>query len=285
MGLEKLAKTIKSEIKKQEETLAERFISELDSYLIRSRAEEYKKQEEKVGAYIRPSSYYKCMRQLWYKMKSFPCKENNTAKGIRTLEIGTSLHEWVQREIFMKPDAPFPYVPVKELSFLNREGVELFTEKQNKFENRPEMEIGWIDKRFTPNHPLYCIVDGVLNPESRYFLFEFKTINPNDFKYLYEPLDEHKKQGALYSLSSSIDNFLFLYLNKATSEWKSFEFYVTEAQKEWAHNRVVTLDTCLVNHVLPPKEVFEMPKYGKGVTNCRFCPYKEFCEKDVSECA
>jgi len=131
MGLEKLAKTIKSEIKKQEETLAERFINELDLYLIRSRVAERETQEAKTGKYIRPSSYHKCLRQLWYKMKSFPCKENNTAKGIRTLEIGTSLHEWVQRDIFMKPDAPFPYVPVNELPFLNREGVELFTEKQS----------------------------------------------------------------------------------------------------------------------------------------------------------
>jgi CRISPR/Cas system-associated exonuclease Cas4 (RecB family) len=281
MGLKALAKSIKTEVKKQSETLPEKFLRKLDTYLVSSRQKEREKQDAHSGLYIRPSSYYKCMRQTWYRMKKFPSKDNSTAKGLRTLEIGTALHEWVQRDIFMQKDFPYPLVPADELPCFNQQGLELFTKEQNRIENRPEMEIGWIDKRWTSKYFIYSIIDGALDIEHMYYLFEFKTINPDDFKYLYEPLEEHKKQATLYALSLGIDNILFLYINKANSEWKAFEYYVTEEQKEWALKRVIHLDYCLVNDILPDKEITPLPKYGPNVTSCRYCSYKNICEKDV----
>lgn len=278
-----LAKRVKEEQAEREKTVSERFIDEIDSYLVKNRNTRYEKEFQYSGFYIRPSNYYKCMRQIWYKTLRFPSKELFKAKGIRTLEIGTALHEWVQREVFMQEDFPFKLIPPEEIPVFGTEGIEIFTKEQNRLENRPEMEIGWVDKRWTKKYHLYSIIDGALDVYSVYKLFEFKTINPDDYKYLYEPHDEYKKQSALYSLSLDIDDTIFLYLNKGNSEWKALEHHTTEEQKEWSLNRIQKLDNCLVSLILPEKEIQPLPKYGANATACNWCAYQHLCENDVCE--
>lgn len=283
MGLKALAKKVKEEQAEREKTVSEKFIDSIDSYLVKSRNEKYAEESKHTGFYIRPSSYYRCMRQVWYKTLKFPGADQSKARGLRTLEIGTSLHEWVQRDIFMQEDFPFKLIPPEEIPVFGTKGIDIFTKEQNRLENRPEMEIGWIDRRWTEKYHLYSIIDGAIDVYSMYKLFEFKTINPDDYKYLYEPHDDYKKQAALYSLSLDMDDIIFLYLNKGTSEWKAFEYHVTEAQKEWARNRVQKLDSHLVSLTLPEKEIQPLPKYGAKATTCNWCSYKTLCAKDTCE--
>jgi CRISPR/Cas system-associated exonuclease Cas4 (RecB family) len=267
LSLANLVKRIKAEIREQEKPISEKFIASLDEYLLKSRNDRVRKN----NCFIRPSLYYKCIRQVWYKILGFPCSENTNARSIRTLEIGTALHEWVQREIFMQKDFPFSLVPPHELPAWGREGIEFFNEQQNREENRPDMEIGFIDKRWTEKYYIYSIVDGIFNFENMDMVFEFKTINPNDFDYLYEPLEDHKKQAALYALSLGIDNIMFLYLNKGNSQWKAFHFEVNQEQKEWALKRVQLIDRHLINKVLPEKEENNY---------CNFCAYRKLCREN-----
>jgi len=283
LSLKALAKRVKEEQAQMEKTVSEKFLEGIDSYLVKSRNAKYEEESKFSGFYIRPSSYYKCLRQVWYKTLKFPSKDAFKAKGIRTLEIGTALHEWVQREIFMKEDFPFKLIPPEEIPAFGTEGIDIFSKEQNRLENRPEMEIGWVDKRWTSKYHLYSIIDGALDVYSIYKLFEFKTINPDDYKYLYEPHDDYKKQAALYSLSLGIDDILFLYLNKGTSDWKVFEFHVTDEQKEWALNRIQKLDRHLVDLTLPEKEIQPLPKYGAEATTCTWCPYRSLCDNNVCE--
>jgi len=174
----------------------------------------------------------------------------------------------------MRKLSPVELLDYKQLPVYGREGIDFFTAEQNRKENRPEMEIGWIDKRWTSKYFLYSIIDGFLNFENLYMLFEFKTINPDDFKYLYQPLEKNMMQASLYSLSTDIDTIMFLYLNKGNSDWRPFEFKVTEQQKEWALNRVQKIDNSLVNLELPEKEPHKF---------CNLCPYKSLCDEDKHE--
>lgn len=267
VSLAQLAKKIKAEIKEQEKPIGEKFISVLDDYLVRSRSII----EEESIYFIRPSLYYKCIRQIWYEMLRYPRTGKWKAKSIRTLEIGTALHEWVQEKIFMQVDFPISLVPVNELVVWGQEGIEFFNEQQNKKENRPAMEIGFVDKRWTERYFIYGIVDGIIHFENRDMIFEFKTINPSDFEYLFEPLEDHKKQAALYALSLGINNIMFLYLNKGNSQWKAFHYIVTQEQKDWALNRIQLIDKYLINRILPEKEENNY---------CNFCAYKNICNEN-----
>jgi hypothetical protein len=274
MGLKDLAKAIQTE--NEVKPIEQEFLNDIDKFLVTDRAME---DRSKTENYIRPSMFYKCVREQWYKYLKAPCLENRKAKGLRTLEIGTALHEWVQREIFMKEGFPAKILSPKDLYSSETEDFKFFTEEQNKNENRPEMEIGFIDKRWTKKYFLYSILDGVLEYKDLLAMFEFKTINPNDFKYLYEPLSEHKMQAALYSLSLKIQHVFFLYLNKGNSEWKLFLYKVTPEQTDWCRERVITIENSLVNLKIPDREGKPLTKEASN--KCVFCPYKKMCEVDL----
>jgi hypothetical protein len=273
LSLKALAKKVIKETEEQEKSLSEKFVNVLDKFIVNSRSEDKDSNvyTERRSKYIRPSSYSKCLRSTWYSMLGFPGNKTYKAKGLRTLEIGTALHEWVQKEIFMRKNFPIELCDYKQIPSYGAEGIEFFTAKQNKLENRPKMEIGWIDKRWTKKYHLYSIIDGFLSFENLYMLFEFKTINPNDFKYLYQPLEENMLQASLYSLSTDIDTIMFLYINKGNSEWKPFEFRVTEQQKEWSLDRIQSMDSSLINLELPKTEPNKF---------CNLCPYKSLCDED-----
>lgn len=277
MSLKALAKMVKDEIKEQDKTTSERFVEMLDGFLISSRdAAEHAKH------CIRPSNYYKCMRQIWYKMLEFPSKETYTAKGIRTLNVGTAIHEWVQKEVLMHKDFPITLLGSKDIPSYKEDRIYFFTAEQNRVEGRPVIEIGYIDKRWTNKYHLYSIIDGAFHYENRDYIFEFKTINPEDYGYLYDILPEHKKQISLYSLSTGITNAMVLYMNKGNQQWKAFEIEISDLQRQWAKERVGEIDRHLINLTLPPKEIEKLPKYGPNATSCTYCPYKEICESGKS---
>lgn len=270
MSLAKLAKQIKKENKLLNRTFEELFLSAVDDYIIDSREErEARRNKHPVNAF-RPSGYYKCQRQLWYSMKGYPARKKRFPRSERILEVGTKLHEWVQEDILMDMDkragSPVKLIPMTELAAYGQPGIEFIKKHQ-----AADMEIKFKDYRFTTEYPISAMVDGALNFMSKDVLFEFKTINPDDFKLLIEPLQDHIKQGALYSLSLRLP-VLFVYLCKGTQQWKAYLIEYGEEQYEWVKARLAEIEGYLSSNELPPVE----PDDG-----CRWCPYKKLCDADM----
>ncbi len=267
MGLASLAKKIKQEIKEQNKSFEERFLETVDQYIVQSRGGE----KHSLLAF-HPSSFYKCGRAVYYELKEFPKREKIYARSQRILEVGTALHEWVQRKVFMQmdllPDAPIKLIPLKELPPYGKEGIEFITNHA-----APDMEIKFIDSRWTLKFPISGMVDGALHFMDRDFIFEFKTINPNDFEYLNAPLKEHLMQGALYCLCLNLP-VMFVYFCKGTQNWKAFFQEYNSDQINWVKNRLGEIENCVLNSVLPLPE--------KDSRACNFCGYKFYCEKDIA---
>lgn len=258
MGLKNLAKMIKLEQKEASKTTEQLFIESIDSFLVSRPARPPSKT-------INPSSFYKCKRQLYYKLLDFPQNAKIFARGQRILGVGTALHEYIQEDVLMQMDE-IELIPHEELLMYGAEGVEIIKEH-----NAPDMEVKARDYRFTKKYPLSYMVDGAFYYKNISYLFEFKTMNTKEFEYLIEPKKEHIAQGSLYALSIGIPRVMFVYMNKNTQDLKSYIITYTDDQLSWTKDRLTDLERSVLNLELPDEEECQ---------NCRYCPYKAFCNKD-----
>lgn len=263
MGLKSMA----SKIKKESKTVGyeEAFVSAIQDYVV-SRPNN---RSHRVA--FNPSGYYKCTRQQWYKFKGAPeVKSKPTPRSAIALEIGTLTHEWIQEKILMQEDSPITLIPKEELPCWGQPGIEF-----PKNEHAPDMEIKFLDTRFTKEIPISGMVDGAFTFKDRDCIFEFKTINPKDYEYLSEPLSDHKKQGAIYSLCLGIPNVLFVYFDKGNHGFKAFTQTYSEEAMDWVKDRIQTVEQHYIDNTLPEKE--------ESSDNCRWCPYKKLCQEDSIE--
>ncbi len=268
MGLKSLANQIKKEQKEANKSFEERFIDEIDTFLVEKAERERDREERRLA--FRPSQYFKCERQTYYFLKGIKGKEGIYPRSQRILQVGTQLHEWIQKDVFMemnKLDYPIKLLPKEELPFFGVEGVEILEEH-----NAPPMEIKFLDYRFTEKFPISAMIDGAMEYDGYPFLFEFKTINPKDFEYLIEPLPDHIKQGALYSMCIGLRKTMFLYLCKGTQNLKAYTIDYTDEQLEWVKDKIQGVERKVLNNELPDKD-------GNSII-CRFCPYKSLCDKE-----
>ncbi len=245
-------------------TIEKKFIKEIDKFLIKT----YPQKEQ--SATIKPSSYYGCIRKTWYGILKYKARKRSFARGIRILECGTQLHEWIQTQVLMPimedSKSKIKKIPLEEIPSYGKKGVEFIKEH-----NAPDMEIKVRDSRYTEEYPISAMVDGAFEFEGKKMLFEFKTINPTDFEYLYRPLPDHIKQGALYTLCFEIPRVLFLYYNKGNQDLRAFLVEYTEEQIAWAGERAQEIEEYLLDQKLPPREE---NKY------CTYCEYKHLCQEN-----
>jgi len=286
MSLKKIANKVKKENKANDLTITELFTATLDEFLINRET----KKSSRLA--FNPSGYYKCSRLLFYKLRNVGGgTKKKFARSERILNHGTVIHEWVQREVLMeidkKEDSKIKLIPMNELPSYGKEGIEYIPHPLDRaiisvsdtgeskiieqFSSTPNTEIKFIDRRWTKVFPISAMIDGAFTFMNKDMVFEFKTINPNDFTNLIEPLVDHIKQGAIYALSTGIRNVMFLYYNKGNSEWRAFLVEYTQEQLDWVVNRIQTIENMVLNLILPPKE---------ESNNCNFCEFRSLCEKD-----
>lgn len=265
MSLKSLANKVKKENKEHDKTFEEKFIGQVDQFLVAP-----PKEERPTRLAFRPSSYAKCQRLVYYFLKGIKEKKKENPRSKRILEVGTALHEWIQTEVFMKMDLEdyqIKLVPKEELPSFGQEGIQFLEEH-----NAPPMEVKFLDHRWTEKFPISAMVDGSMTFMNKDMLFEFKTINPNDFDLLIEPLTDHIKQGAIYSLSTGVKSVMFLYLCKGTQQLKSYLITYRQEQLDWVVNRIRSIEGYVLRDELPPKEESK---------HCTWCGYKTLCDKNL----
>jgi len=267
MGLKDLANRIKKEQKEANKSFEERFIDEIDSFLV-DKAKEKRKDSNRLA--FRPSQYFKCERQTFFFLKGIKGKDGIYPRSERILQVGTQLHEWIQKDVFMemnKKEYPIKLLPKEELPFFGTKGIEIMEEH-----NTPPMEIKFLDTRFTKKFPISAMIDGAMEYDGYPFIFEFKTINPKDFEYLIEPLHHHIQQGAMYSLCIGLKKVMFLYLCKGTQNLKAYMVNYSDEQLQWVVNKIRGIEDKVLKDELPDKE--------ENRIECRFCPYNSQCRNN-----
>jgi CRISPR/Cas system-associated exonuclease Cas4 (RecB family) len=264
MGLKEIAKAEKEKEVKSSKTKAEQFVTMLDEYCVSS------DDSHASSKAIKPSSYYKCKRSIWYELLEFPAKGKKFARPQRIFAIGTATHEWVQEKILMKMSRErfgIELLTAEEMPSFKQDGIEFIKDHQS-----PAMELKFKDYRHTKKYPISAMIDGAFFWKDRDYLFEFKTIKSSGFDELFEPQTDHKLQGLLYSLCLGIRSIIFLYINKDTQGWKAFIVDYTEEQIEWVKEKVLEIESYIINLELPPKEVDDQ---------CKWCGFSSMCKKDV----
>lgn len=267
MSLKKLANMVKKEQKEHNKTPEELFTAVLDNFLI-------SRDNKRSGRLaFNPSSYYKCARLQFYKLTGQPPRKKKYARSERILDVGTQLHEWVQTQVLMKLDeqenSAIKLIPLEELPTYGIEGIEWIKEH-----NAPPTEVKFVDSRWTRKFPVSAMVDGAFTFMAKDILFEFKTINPDDYNKIIEPLKDHLKQGAIYCLGTGIRYVMFLYLNKGNQEWKAYLVEYRQEQLDWVVARITTIEDYVLRGELPPKEEGD---------NCKYCEFKYLCDEDLKE--
>jgi CRISPR/Cas system-associated exonuclease Cas4 (RecB family) len=268
MGFTNFANLIQKEIKESNKTEGELFTDYLDRFIVDRKLKSDK--EERIA--FRPSSYYKCPRQVWYFFKKFPKTGEVEARLERVFNVGTALHVWVQMDILTeldKENKDFKLLNKKDLPVYGNPGIEFIDEHESA-----DTEIKFLDHRFSLYYPISAMVDGAFHFNNSDYIFEFKTINPYQFKNLKEPLLEHKKQGAIYAMCLGIYKVMFLYLNKANQEWVAFSVAYDEKSFDWVKKRIFFIEKSVKDNILPEREVSH---------DCNYCPYKKFCDFDRKE--
>jgi len=122
----------------------------------------------------------------------------------------------------------------------------------------------------------------IVPDDERYFLIDFKTMNPFEFKDLEKPKIEHKTQMQVYLYLSGLKYGKFVYENKANQSVKEFLVLRDDAMIDVKREEAVRLRYQVTNknsqgqHVLPPRGYD-----SRGHKRCLECKYRGHCWKGV----
>ncbi len=197
----------------------------------------------KVG-WVRCSSLYWSTRRLYYQsIRTDEDIQVNTSMSDRRLTVGTRIHESRQ------------------------EALDIC----NSFSGIPEFELEELEKRASSEEwMLSGTVDALMKINGKEYVWEFKTINSNQFSRLLAPLPDHHWQGGGYMILFDRP-VLFTYENKDTHEMKH---YVLNdfSWRDKVKDKLITLKKYL--------ELGTAPTDCEG--NCSsWCQYKKICKQEL----
>jgi len=118
--------------------------------------------------------------------------------------------------------------------------------------------------------------------DERYFIIDYKTMNPFEYKDLSKPKPEHLTQMQVYLYLSGLKNGKFLYENKANQSLKEYLVRRDDAMIAVKKEEAIRLKYQITNlnsqgkHVLPPRGYD-----SRGHKKCLECKYRGHCWKGV----
>ncbi|MFP3214734.1 MAG: PD-(D/E)XK nuclease family protein [Nitrososphaeria archaeon] len=90
------------------------------------------------------------------------------------------------------------------------------------------------------------------------------------------PKPEHVVQLQIYLEALHVQHGILLYINKTNGKVSGFDIFYDEAKVAEIKKRVLTLHDYIINKILPPAE----GKSKQVWEECRYCPYKQRCDRD-----
>ena len=306
-----MVKGLNEEIRKLEKsntppTYTELFLKEYDRCIEVQNSSQRKDQSQGHTKVWKPSKISMCEVALYYYFTDKPANFSSTkAQGWRRMGIGTAHHRYNQEDILAKlykvTDAEISLLDVNKLQL--PEGTRIIERKDyNEFKVRKALEttpyllvpeedkpkiidniiaemyktraLGIKDTEWKFQNDKYNIsgmIDGALTFLGKNVIWEFKTIKPDEFKFLNEVHKKYLEQGAMYYLCLGIPYVLFHYEDKGDQIYKVFEYEYKPVHAEWVINKMERINQCVQHRVLPPK-----PTDTKG---CTYCEYKSICKK------
>jgi CRISPR/Cas system-associated exonuclease Cas4 (RecB family) len=205
---------------------------------------EKEQRPKQIGRYY-PSEIGGCMRKTWYSYK-YP--QQIDIELAKIFEVGNIMHGFVVEVL---------------KSEKNREIELLKTEMPFKQDFGEFVVSGRVD-------------DLVLIKENgKSVLIEVKSTKSLEF--VKKAQESHRMQLQYYMYATGVHNGLVLYVDKNNLQSKIFEVPFSEKESEEIIQRFKNLHSYLANELLP------LPEAKKNLEKnwmCKFCEYREKCEKN-----
>lgn len=211
-----------------------------------------------------------CMRASYYVITGeVPTDSSQSYVSVGICSSGSETHERIQQAVLdMKEnDMDCEYVNVAD--FVRSRGLTEYLDitKEPDFANK-EYETKLYHKQL--NMSFLC--DGIIKYRSKYYILELKTESSNKFWQRTDTDIGHYKQATAYSLALGLDNVIFVYINRDTSDMKSYMFTPTSDMK---NDLVGYIDECnsYIARQVPPPRV-------DNKKACTYCGFKDKCKED-----
>lgn len=218
----------------------------------------------------KPSSMH-CIRQMAYIVLGKPADEAGSSyMGIGICASGSDTHLRIQKAVLdMKSNGmDCEYVNVAEyVKSRNLDYLQITKE--------PNFELGEYEtKLYHKDLNMSFLCDGVIKYLGKYYILELKTESANKFYSRANVNPDHYNQGTAYSVALGIDDVIFVYINRDTSDMKSYMFTPTDEMKQNLVGMITNCDEYVKKLKIPPKPM------NIDKRTCEYCGFKTQCRKD-----
>lgn len=215
-----------------------------------------------------PSQTYKpssmnCIRGMYYQVMGAEPQDTPNFTNIGICNSGSDIHERIQSAVSKMKDNGMDceYVDVRTfVESRNLEDIEI--KEQNGFET----------KLYNKRYNISFMCDGIIRYRSKYYILELKTEASFKFQTRAGVDPKHYNQGIAYSLSTGLDEVIFVYINRDILDMKSFMFKVTDEMRQSVIDKITECQGYVERQIPPPKPT-DLPN-----TACKYCGYKHICD-------
>lgn len=218
----------------------------------------------------KPSAMH-CIRQMAYIIYGKPVDETpESYMSIGICNSGTDTHQRIQQAVLDMKSNGMNCEYINVADFVRSRNLDYLEIKQE-----PDFEHGSYETKLyhkTLNMSFLC--DGIIKYMGKYYILELKTENANKFYNRESVNPDHFNQGTAYSIALGIDDVLFVYINRDTSDMKSFMFTPSDEMKQDLVGLISNCDSYIKKLKIPPKPLNISKKA------CEYCAFKTQCRKD-----
>lgn len=220
------------------------------------------KREGKPSQTLKPSGM-NCVRGSYYQvMGAEPDEADSTFTMVGIVNSGSDIHVRVQTAVMgMKENGiDCEWVDVEE--FVKSRNLDYLTIRE---------KTGTETKLYDNRYNISFMCDGIVRYKGKYYILEFKTETSNKW-YARTGVDpKHYHQAMSYSNSLSLEDVLFVYIDRDMLNMKSFMYHVTDEMRQEIVDYAEKVAGYVERQIVPPKP---------EKVNCRYCMYSTQCKKD-----
>lgn len=258
-SLKNIARMI--DMAKEELPVQKAFLGDLK----RSIEKEDEANRRKPSQFYKPSSMH-CIRNMYYQRVGKELDKGTSSYiGIGICNAGTDIHLRTQTAISHMKNYGFNCHYIDVAKYIKKHNV-------------PDIEVvsksGMETKLFHQKLNLSFLCDGIIKYQGKYYILEIKSESSYKWMSRRGVAPEHHNQATCYSISLGIEDVIFVYINRDTSDMKAYMFSPTGDMKQ---NIIGLINNCegYVSRLIAPPKPTDIDR-----KNCEYCNYRTSCRKE-----
>lgn len=211
---------------------------------------------------FKPSSLGGCERNLYFQLTGVtPIADNASSMLTGICESGTDRHIRIQQHI----------IDMKKYGFdCEYIDIETFVKSRNLIDIDIVSKDGIETKCYNKKYNISFLTDGIIKYKNKYYILEIKTETDRKYWEHKDVRPEHIAQGITYKISFGIDEVMYLYENRSTTNHKAYLLKITDEMTNNILDKMARVNKCVEDGIVPEKT---------DESKCTYCGYKKECKK------